>query len=206
MKSVTRRAALAGAAAMAVATNAHAGLPASLQTHPGYRAWTAPHPGAAIPMAAQVETTGSGTISLERFLGRRPAVLALWASWCAPCLMEKPHQAILARRLAAAGASAQLFAMQVYDDADVTLSDARWMLDQIGANALPLARATAPAETQFRRLLGAETPSSTRLPAVLLISADGLELGRAFGMMRGADGRCDYWQDEATFDFLSRLV
>lgn len=190
---------------MAVATNAHAGLPASLRAHPGYRAWTAPHPGAVIPMAARVET-GSGTISLEQFLGRRPAVLALWASWCAPCLMEKPHQAFLARRLAAAGASAQLFAMQVYDDADVTLSDARWMLDQIGANALPLARATAPAEAQFRRLLGADTPSSTRLPAVLLISADGLELGRAFGMMRGADGRSDYWQDEATFDFLSRLV
>jgi thiol-disulfide isomerase/thioredoxin len=150
--------------------------------------------------------TNAGLVTLGQFLGRRPAVLALWASWCAPCLVEKPHQAALAQRLARAGASARVFAVQTYDDADVTLSDARWMLDRIGANSLPLARATTTAEASFRRLMDAETPSTTRLPAVLLISADGIELGRAFGMMRGIDGRSDYWQDEATFDFLSRLL
>lgn len=205
MGGFTRRAALIGAAAMAVTTEAHAGLPQSLRSHPGFRAWTAPRAPIALPLAARLETT-TGVISLEQFLGRRPAVLALWASWCAPCLIEKPHQAALAQRLARAGASARVFAMQTYDDADVTLNDARWMLDRIGANSLPLARATTTAEASFRHLLDAESPSTTRLPAVLLISADGIELGRAFGMMRGVDGQSDYWQDEATFDFLSRLI
>jgi thiol-disulfide isomerase/thioredoxin len=202
--SMTRRAALLGAAAIAAASDACAGLPAG-SSHPGFRAWTAARSGGGIPLAAQVEIS-SGDVSLRQFLGERPAVLALWASWCAPCLIEKPHQAALAQRLAQAGASARVFAMQAYDDAAVTFSDARWMLDRIGANALPLARATSSAEGAFSRLLNGASPTTTRLPAVLLISADGLELGRAFGAMSGADGQGDYWRDEATFDFLSRLI
>ena len=150
--------------------------------------------------------TGAGPQRLGEWIGRRPAVLVLWASWCAPCLVEKPHQADLAQRLAATGAATRIFALQAFDQQDVELSDARWMLDRIGARALPLARASAGAEAAFLRVFGARDHSRATLPIGFLIGGDGLELGRAVGIMRGVDGRIDYWQDEATFSFLSRLV
>lgn len=181
-------------------------MPSSLSVHPGFRAWTAQGGAGALPLQEMVETL-SGARRLAAWLGHRPAVLAFWASWCAPCLIEKPHQAILSRRLASAGASARIFALQAYDEG-VGFADARWMLDRIGAEALPTARASRAAEDAFRRLFSPSRrdQSRTTLPAVLLIGGDGLEIGRAVGNMRGADGRMDYWEDEATFDFLSRLV
>lgn len=152
--------------------------------------------------------TDQGAVRLGEWIGRRPTVLALWASWCTPCLLEKPHQAALARRLTTAHAATRIMALQICDNDNVELSDARWMLDRIGANALPLARASARAQTAFEHALAVTPRDQTRmtLPVVLLIGGDGLEMGRAVGAMRGADGRSDYWQDEATFSFLSRLI
>jgi thiol-disulfide isomerase/thioredoxin len=208
MAKLTRRSALAGAAAVVVsaAQEARASIPRNLSQHPGYRAWTAPGGPSALPLQEMVETA-AGASRLAAWLGHRPAVLAFWASWCAPCLIEKPHQAILSRRLASAGASARIFALQAYDEG-VGFADARWMLDRIGAEALPTARASPGAEDAFRRLFSPSRRDQSRatLPVVLLIGGDGLELGRAVGSMRGADNRTDYWQDEATFDFLSLLV
>lgn len=205
MKHFTRRSALIGAAASAAAPSAFAAVPPALATHPGFRAWSAPAGRARLPLEQMIETQ-QGQVRLSQWLGRRPAVLALWASWCAPCLIEKPHQAALARRLAGAGASTRIFALQAYDEPDVELADARWMLDRIGAQALPCARATPAAEEAFRSLAEPSgVRNRTQLPLLLLIGGDGLEMGHASGLMRGVDGRSDYWRDEATFDFLSQL-
>ncbi len=209
MNSHTRRGVVAGAAA-ATATaiwpaSARASAPAAIAQDPGYRAWTAPQGAGGLPLQVSVDTA-DGARSLRQWIGGRPAVLALWATWCTPCLLEKPHQADLAARLARAGAATRIFALQAYDEEDVGLSDARWMLDRIGANQLPLARASAGAEQAFRQLFGLRDHSRATLPIVFLIGGDGLELGRSTGIMRGVDGHTDYWEDEATFRFLSRLV
>lgn len=207
MARLTRRTALAGAAAAAIAAPAQADIPTNLREHPGYRAWTAPTRATRLPLQATVQTS-AGEMSLSQLIGRRPAVVALWATWCAPCLLEKPPQASLSRRLERAGAATRVFALQAFDDFDVTFDDGRWMLNQMGATDLQAARASPAAETAFRELFGSSQDTRIRatLPAVLLIGGDGLELGRAIGMMRGPDGRGDYWREETTFDFLSRLV
>lgn len=190
-----------------MAPPAHAEIPARLRQHPGYRAWTAPHGVTRLPLDVSVQTA-AGETSLSNWIGRRPAVVALWATWCAPCLLEKPPQASLSRRLARTGAATRMFALQAYDDIDVSFDDGCWMLNQMGATGLQTARATPAAETAFRELFGASRDPRIRatLPAVLLIGGDGLELGRSIGMMRGPEGQGDYWREETTFDFLSRLV
>lgn len=206
MTNVTRRAALAGfAAASFAAPSAHAAIPTSLRAHPGFRAWTQPAQVGGLPLADMVETE-AGPKRFVDWLDHRPAVVALWASWCAPCLVEKPHQADLAGRLARSGASTRILALQAFD-AGYSFERGRALLDRIGARTLPSARTTPTIEDGFQRLLGSRTRGrvDTTLPTVFLIGADGLEMGRAVGMMTGPDGSTDYWQDEASFDFLSRL-
>ena len=204
--NITRRAALLGVGAAALATPARATTNAGVSGDPAFRAWTAPHGAGGLPLSELVETA-NGQQRISEWIGRRPAVIAFWASWCAPCLLEKPHQAALAQRLVTAGAATRIFALQAFDEG-VELSDARWMLDRMHADSLPLARATPSAQIAFSRALDPNNHNRIQLtlPTVLLIGGDGLELGRAVGRMVGADGRGDYWQDEATFSFLSRLV
>ncbi len=202
---MTRRAALACAAALAVAPPARALAPPALSNHPGFRAWTRPARIGRLPLMDPVETE-SGAKRMLDWLDRRPAVVAFWASWCAPCLAEKAQQAALARRLAAAGAATRILALQIFDDVD--FAHGRNLLDRMGARGLPLGRAMPTTEADFRRQFNGNTGArdEVALPVVLLLDGDGLELGRAIGAMNGVDGRSDYWQDEATFDFLSRLL
>ncbi len=203
----TRRAALIGAGAAALSTrivSAHADTPASLSNHPGFRAWDRPSSVARLPMAQMVETA-SGQASLAAWIGRRPAVLILWASWCAPCLVEKRYQAAMAQRLVSGGAWTRLFALQAYDAA-LDFDGGRRMLDRLGAESLPNARLMPGAEAAFQRLFNTTSDRTAQiLPVTMLVGGDGLELGRAVGAMTAPDGETDYWQDEATFDFLSRL-
>lgn len=203
--AITRRAALFGAG-LAFTSPAFAAMPASLSAHPGFRAWTQSAPVGRLPLTEFVQTD-AGSKRLLDWMDRRPTVLVLWATWCAPCLVEKPHQAALARRLAAAGASTRILALQAFDDG-VDFDEGRRMLDRLGARNLPAARAMPAAEEGLRRLFGetARDRSRTILPTVILVGGDGLEMGRAFGTMTGPDGETDYWQDDSAFDFLSRLL
>lgn len=202
---VNRRGVVIGGAAAVLTGTAHAGpLPAALSSHPGYRAWERPRDRATAPLDAMIDQGGT-RLSLREWLEGRPAVLALWATWCGPCLVEKPIQARMADRLEQAGARARILLLQTFDPQ--SLDNGRRILTRLGADHLPNARATPDAEAAFVSLFGASprTPTRTSMPALLLIGADGAQLGRAIGTMAGVNGRTDYWEDEPTFDFLSRL-
>lgn len=204
MRSFTRRAAvLAGLAALAPGAG-RAALTQAQSAHPGYRAWDAPPGGPSVPLDQLVDT-GAGMKRLADWLEGRPAVLALWASWCGPCLVEKPHQAAMSARLNTAGARARILALQAYDD--MPLANARRMLTRLQASNLVNARASAGAEAGFIRMFGASSRDRTRtaMPSLLLLDARGRELGRAVGTMTGVDGATDYWEDEASFEFLRGL-
>jgi thiol-disulfide isomerase/thioredoxin len=207
MSQFSRRAILAAAAAIPALSiaPAHAALPSALANHPGFRAWQpTPANSAAAPLNAFIETEAAPK-RLRDWLDGRPAVLALWATWCGPCLVEKPGQAEMARRLERAGARARIMPLLAYDR--VTMRFARRTLDRLQARDLPLARASDDAERGFIRVFGPSplTPDRTSMPSLLLLDAQGRELGRAVGTMTGPDGETDYWEDESSFDFLSRL-
>ncbi|MEQ1784546.1 MAG: hypothetical protein ABMA14_24635, partial [Hyphomonadaceae bacterium] len=156
------------------------------------------------PLEAMLETA-DGKISVRQLIDQRPAVLALWATWCGPCLIEKAGEGQMARRLAEAGARTRILLIQAYDDKP--LDEAVALLKRIGATDLPSVRATPAAEKLFLDYFGASSPTSARpfMPSIMLADSDGTELGRAAGMMRTKKLRKDYWYDDATFEFLSRL-
>ena len=156
------------------------------------------------PLDAILETA-DGEISVRKLLDGCPAVLALWASWCGPCLIEKAGEAQMARRLAKAGARTRILLIQAYDEKP--LDEAIALLKRIGAKDLPSVRATPAAEKLFLNYFGASTPTSDRplMPSIMLADSDGTVLGRAVGMMKAKRLRKDYWYDDATFDFLSGL-
>jgi thiol-disulfide isomerase/thioredoxin len=169
-----------------------------------YRGWTRSSGSGALPLDVHVDT-GAGVRTLGDWLGGRPAVLALWATWCGPCLVEKPSQMAMARRLAAHNAPARILILQAYDDVD--LARGRAVLARLGAADLVNAAAMPDAEAAFIRLLGASEVQDNRtaMPWHLLIDSRGRELGRAVGLMTGADGGYTYFEDDATFEFLRGL-
>ena len=178
--------------------------PSSAFADTEYRGWTRAAGQDPLPLGAHVDT-GAGVQTLGEWLGGRPAVLALWATWCTPCLAEKPSQLAMARRLAADNAPARILILQAYDNVD--LARGRAVLARLRAAELTNAAAMPDAEAAFISLLGASQVDATRtsMPWHLLIDSSGRELGRALGLMTGSDGGYSYFRDDATFDFLRSL-
>lgn len=52
--------------------------------------WAGGGPGAPVPAVALVSLDGARTTTLPAALAGRPAVVNLWATWCAPCRVEMP--------------------------------------------------------------------------------------------------------------------
>lgn len=203
MSHFTRRTILAGAVLGAGAPAAFAQTPQRMR--PAESMWSPPPAGSALPLDAHI-TTGSAQLTLRQWLGGRPAALALWASWCGPCLREKRRQALMARRLAEHGAATRILVLQTFDD--VSLAEGRDVLARLNAASLINARAMPDAEAAFIRHLGASPadPRRTSMPWVMLVDSSGRELGRALGVMTAADGVTDYWEDDASFEYLARLT
>jgi thiol-disulfide isomerase/thioredoxin len=215
----TRRALLAAALAPIVApVAAHAqGIPAPaewLRAHPGFAAWETPPRPADRLMNARIDTGGS-RITTREWLGGRPTVLAVWATWCAPCLVEKRPEAILDARLQAAGSRTQVKALLAFDTG--TLAESRTVLERLGASTLGNAQATDVAEQSLLWTFGfdrerrsrssrgsAYSQLSTVLPFTLLLDGNGGLLGRSTGVMRDAQRR-SYWETPEAFDMLQRL-
>lgn len=197
MAQPSRRSILAAVGAVAAPSLARA-------AGPDYRGWTRSNGSGALPLDVHIDT-GAGVQTLGAWLDGRPAVLALWATWCGPCLVEKPSQTAMARRLAAHNAPARILLLQAYDDVD--LARGRTVLARLGAADLVNAAAMPDAEAAFIALLGASEVENNRtsMPWHLLIDSHGRELARALGLMSGANGRYSYFEDDATFEFLRGL-
>ena len=216
----SRRALLAAAlapAAAPLAANAQ-GIPAPadwLRAHPGFAAWETPPRPADRLMNARIDTGGS-RIPMREWLGGRPTVLAVWATWCAPCLVEKRPEAILDARLQAAGSRTQVKALLAFDTG--TLAESESMLDRLGAGTLGNAQATDAAEQSLLWVFGFDRERTSRssrggssysqlstvLPFTLLLDGNGGLLGRSTGVMRDEQRR-SYWEAPETFDMLQRL-
>ena len=197
MARSTRRNVIAALAALA-------GAPAAFAADDRYRGWTRAGGDGALPLDVHVDT-GAGVQTLGDWLGARPAVLTLWATWCGPCLAEKGPQARMNQRLAAYGSRTRILALQIYDDVD--LARGRAVLARFGAEGLTNAAALPDAEAAFIRLLGASQIDSARtsMPWHLLVDSNGRELARSLGLMRGEGGGYTYFEDDATLAFLSEL-
>jgi thiol-disulfide isomerase/thioredoxin len=154
-------------------------------------------------------------MTIREWLGGRPGVLAVWATWCPPCLAEKRDEAMLSARLAATGANAQIKALQAFDGA--TLAQARQRLESLGASQLETVRAAESAEQallwtfgferdrrSMNRTSSAIAELSTALPFTLLLDANGALLGTMVGRVTNEDGRA-YWTRPDVLEMLQRL-
>lgn len=215
--SVTRRTVLASALLAPSAAFAQTARPDWLANHPAMRAWDPPHQDATRFLESRVQPAdGSARIPVRDWLGGRAGVVTVWATWCGPCLREKPPEAQLSQRLAQAGSRAQVKALLAYDRA--SLPDAQLRLASIGASALETGRASEAAEQALLTIFGIRRMRNsvisqnqqfeylrTTLPFTLLFDTNGNLLGQAVGMMQAEDGR-SYWQSLTTFDLLQRLA
>jgi|GEM_PF-4465633 len=217
--SCTRRALIAAAAMAPFAGSAQAQqsqAPDWLRNHSAMSVWDAPERSSERLLNARLAPeSAAGRVSIREWLGGRPAVLAVWATWCPPCLAEKRDEARLSARLAAAGSNAQIKALLAFDRA--TLPEAQQRLQSLGASDLETARAADSAEQALLYTFGFERDRrsmnrtsntiaelSTALPFTLLLGADGTLLGTMTGRVTDENGRA-YWSRPDTFDMLRRL-
>ena len=217
--SLTRRAMVAAAAAAPFINEARAQeapIPAWLRAHSAMAEWDAPLRNSERLLNARLEPEpGAGRVTIREWLGGRPGVLAVWATWCPPCLAEKRDEARLSASLQSAGINTQIKALLAFDRASLT--DARQRLQSLGASQLETARAADSAEQALlwtfgferdRRSMNRTSNSiaelSTALPFTLLLDANGALLGTMIGRVTDERGRA-YWSRPDVFDMLQRL-
>lgn len=203
----TRRATLGGLAAASLAgvAPAHAAVPPrSVTRHPAFRPWKLVYDPDPAPLDVKVTTVAGETVPLRSWIGKGPTVLVLWATWCGPCVAEKPSQAKLQRQLTYMRSTSKIKCVQAYDPRP--LEAARAGLDRMGCTALETARATPEFERAFVDFFGASPrdPSRTSLPSLVLLGPDGTEVGRAEGALTSYKGQ-SYWSDAVTQQFIGTL-
>lgn len=218
--SCTRRALVAAAAAAPFMSQAYAQeaavIPDWLRAHSAMSEWDAPlRPSARLLNARLEAEPGAARVTVREWFGGRPGVIAVWATWCPPCLAEKRDEAELSARLQAAGVNAQIKGLLAFDR--TTLPEARQRLQSLGASQLETARAAESAEQALLYTFGFERDRrsmnrtsnsiaelSTALPFTLLIDGNGALLGTMTGRVTDGRGRA-YWERPDVFDMLQRL-
>nr|NMF98719.1 redoxin family protein [Aromatoleum toluolicum] len=123
--------------------------------------------------ALQLTGLEGGTISSQDWLKGRPAVVNLWATWCAPCRTEMPSLQRLEALLAPDGI--RVLALSVDSDHNLV----REFILKYGIT-LPVSIANSP--SQAMAAVGA-----VALPQTLYVGADGRILGSHLGQRDWAD-------------------
>lgn len=123
--------------------------------------------------ALQLTSLENGTIRIQDWLGGRPAVINLWATWCAPCRTEMPSLQRLATLLASEGI--RVLALSVDTDHNLV----REFVLKYGIT-MPVSIANSP--NQAMAAIGV-----VALPHTLYVGADGRILGGHLGQRDWAD-------------------
>lgn len=157
----TRRQWLTGFSMLALALTG--GKPAEAGWLPAYRVTTPPRP---LPPVTFVTEDGTGQ-KLADFRGRI-VLLNVWATWCAPCVLEMPSLNRLQEELGGPDFTVLPVATRSGDAARV-----RRFYEQNGITALPVL--LDPTNTILPTL------HDRILPLSVLINREGLEIGRSTG-------------------------
>jgi thiol-disulfide isomerase/thioredoxin len=202
--AVTRRAVLAAGVGLAMAPQAFAQAPRPFRPGPP---WAAPRTNAALPLDLPLRGL-DGETTLGAVMNARPAVVNLWATWCGPCVMEKPALNQLARQEAGRGDRVAIVSIVAFDDAVRDGETLRRAYGRFNAPALTPLRATPAAEAILVRHFGESSRQRRRtsLPATSLLDPGGRELGRILGAAVMGSGQRLYWTDPSAARMFDRLV
>jgi len=146
---------------------APAAVPTASATHDVAKKLEHPADGKAPPTYAFVDSSGK-KVSAADFKGKI-VVMNLWATWCAPCKLEMPTLATLAK--AYAGKPVEVVAVSI--DKPEAVEQAKAFIAQ---NA-PLGFYNDPEA----KLPWALQPAANGMPTTLILGKDGLERGRISG-------------------------
>jgi len=157
------------------------------------------------PDVALLGPAGSSRLSVER---RRLTLLAIWAEWCAPCLLELPHFA----RLQAAHGDADFRILPVLSGGRADPARAGRLMAKMGAGSLTPWVEGAPGNRLHSGLtgVGALGIKVSTLPCNLVLDGGGRVIARQlFGpSAKGPDGKSTgtIWATPAADAFVAALA
>lgn len=173
---------------------------AGLMNHPAASYFEAPPFGSGVPINLPIHGT-HGSQNWMQLFGGRAVLLDLWASWCAPCLVETPGLNALAQRHNSSRFS--VIALKTADP-DTSLADlARIFADNQITTLKPLADGSGDGWGYFRamKVNSRASGQSAGLPMAAIIGPDGREIARTYGTLQGGK-----WTHPLIADFIAQFA
>jgi len=201
---LNRRIFLSSLASLPFAANAHAqGLPPAilaLMNHPAAGFFETPPANSGIPLNLPIKTK-HGSANWQSLFSGRAVLLDLWASWCAPCLVETPGLNTLSARY-----GSQDFSVVVLKTADpkTSFEQMQQIFSDGKYHALSAFADNSSDGWGFFRALKVNNRSSgasAGLPMAALIGPDGREIARTYGTIKGRK-----WDHPQIADFIGKFA
>ena len=133
------------------------------------------------PLSITYESSG-GPRAFSDLTGK-VRMLALWAEWCPPCLNELPELAALQTRYG--GDRFEILAILTASRAQMDFATARQVMDDAGAQALPLWIEPNGGQATMAALAVANMPPMTAgpsIPCAVLVDSKGVVRGHHVGL------------------------
>lgn len=201
-KHISRRSVLIAAAGLAASEPA---LAQTVAFRPG-APWGPPRPTASLPGDLPLRSL-NGMTMLGSVIAGRPSIINLWATWCGPCVQEKPALNRLAREEATRGNRIAIISILAFDEAVTNEAALQAAYRRFRAPALTPLLATDTAEQAFVRYFGTGAQRNrTSLPSTTLLDENMRELGRITGAAVLGAAQRSYWTDPLATSLLNRLA